>query len=95
MQPYHGAVASQPEAIVDTGASVSIVSKKMQKRCFPNAVVHHTSVRLRTYKEDTMAVLGEMSKGMVPGGAGYSASISLGIATVRKVPSLPDALLHK
>ena len=45
---------------VDTGTTVSIISEKTQKRYFLKAVVRLSGVRLRTYTEDTMAVLGEM-----------------------------------
>ena len=105
---------------VDTGAAVSIISEETQKRYFPNAVVRPSGVRLRTYTEETMAVLGEMTVSVVyehnahdnlslfvvqgngPSllGRSWLQRIrlnwrALGIATVRKVPSLPDALLHK
>ena len=52
---------------VDTGVTVSIISKETQKQYFLNAVVHPSGVRLRTYMENTMVVLvlGEMSVSVV------------------------------
>ncbi len=45
---------------VDTGAAVSIISEQTQKRFFPKASLRWTNVRLKTYTEQAMPVLGEM-----------------------------------
>ena len=45
---------------VDTGAAVSIISERTQKKAFPKASLQKTTVKLRTYTEEPMSVLGEM-----------------------------------
>ena len=45
---------------VDTGAAVSIIFRKEQRRLFPEAPLRASQVRLRTYTGETMSVLGEM-----------------------------------
>ena len=45
---------------VDTGAAVSIISENTQKRMFPEATLHPTSVLLKTYSGERLAVIGEL-----------------------------------
>ena len=45
---------------VDTGA-VSIISEQTQKKFFPKALLQRTSIKLRTYTDEAMPVLGEMA----------------------------------
>ena len=46
---------------VNTGAAVSIISEQTQKKFFPNALHQRTSIKLRTYTDEAMPVLGEMA----------------------------------
>ena len=45
---------------VDTGAAVSIISEATRKALFPNAVLHNSSVNLKTYTGEPIDVLGEI-----------------------------------
>ena len=45
---------------VDTGASVSIISKRTQLKLFPKSVLHKTDAVLKTYTGEGMTVLGEL-----------------------------------
>ena len=45
---------------VDTGASVSIISKGTQLKLFPKSVLHKTDAVLKTYTGEGMTVLGEL-----------------------------------
>ncbi len=46
---------------VDTGVAVSIMCEQTQRKFFPNASLHWSKVKLRTYTDETMPVLGEMA----------------------------------
>ena len=46
---------------VDTGVEVSIISDQTQKKFFPKALLQRTSIKLRTYTDEAMLVLGEMA----------------------------------
>ena len=45
---------------VDTGASVSIISKRTQLKLFPKSVLHKTDAVLKTYTGEGMTALGEL-----------------------------------
>ncbi|MDD9817031.1 MAG: reverse transcriptase domain-containing protein, partial [Gammaproteobacteria bacterium] len=45
---------------VDTGAAVSIISESTQKKVFSKVSLQRTSVKLRTYTDEPISVLGEM-----------------------------------
>ena len=46
---------------VDTGAAVSLISEKKQKDLFPDIILSHSSIILKTYTGESMAVRGEFS----------------------------------
>ena len=46
---------------VDTGAAVSIISKKTHASLFPRAPLHTPKVQLRTYTSDPIHVVGQMT----------------------------------
>ena len=45
---------------VDTGAAVSLITEQQQQELFPSAVLHPSSVTLRTYTAERLPVVGEM-----------------------------------
>ena len=45
---------------VDTGAAVSVISESTQKGMFPDATLHPTSVLLKTYSGEQLAIMGEL-----------------------------------
>jgi len=45
---------------VDTGAAVSLMSEATQKKVFPDAQLQKTSVKLHTYTEESLSVIGTM-----------------------------------
>ena len=52
----------QPVSLeIDTGAAVSIISEKAQKKLFPTAALDRADVRLSTYTTKPIPVLGQMS----------------------------------
>ena len=46
---------------VDTGAAVSIISRRVQQKLFPDTVIRPSRVLLRTYTGELMATVGEMT----------------------------------
>ena len=45
---------------VDTGAAVSLMSQVTQERVFPQAMLHESTIHLRTYTGEPMEVMGEL-----------------------------------
>ena len=45
---------------VDNGAAVSLMSQVTQERVFPRAMLHESTIDLRTYTGEPMEVMGEL-----------------------------------
>ena len=45
---------------IDTGAAVSVISKKTQEKLFPNAHLDKSSLKLSTYTAESIPVVGQM-----------------------------------
>ena len=55
------AINGQPlEMQVDTGADVSIISEVIRQRCFPHLTLAPTQVKLRTYSNEELQVMGKL-----------------------------------
>ena len=62
--PYHATVTIKERPVVmeiNTGAAVSLISKDVMERLFPNAVLEKSSLVLHTYTADSIPVLGCIS----------------------------------
>ena len=46
---------------VNSGAAVCIISEQTQKKLFPKTLLQQTSIKLRTYTDEAVPVLGEMA----------------------------------
>ena len=49
---------------MDTGAAVTVMSERVKDQLFPNMSLEKSSLRLRTYTGEVMAVLGETTAQM-------------------------------
>ena len=46
---------------LDTGATVSVISKKQKDMLFPDAIIQASGIKLKTYTGERIAVIGQMS----------------------------------
>jgi len=60
---------------VDTGAAVSIISAQTHKKFFPKASLQQTSIKLRTYMDEAMPVLGELAVDVTYQGNTYARTL--------------------
>lgn len=63
------------EMEIDTGASVSLVSEKTFERLWPGKLLRKTNIKLRTYSNEEIEVVGEADVDVKQQGRVYSLSL--------------------
>ena len=72
---YAGRTIAPLTMEVDTGAAVSIISAQTHKKFFPKASLQQTSIKLRTYMDEAMPVLGELAVDVTYQGNTYALTL--------------------